>query len=133
MTDISTRIKPDLFNTTGHREPTPVNIAGGTALQDAFGRMRVGEPRTVFDYKHNYGKDHNFWYEATSGGGSSSTWLPDESSIELVAGTGATDYAMRQTYRYFNYTPGRSFVVGITGILGAQKTGADQRIGYFDD
>ncbi len=98
---------------------------------DAFGRMRVSEPQTLFDSKQLYGgKSPLFWDEALVGGGSSVGSAPEARTRMVV--TGAGDSVKRRTYMRFNYQPGKSQLVYMTGILG-QAENTNRRIGQFDD
>jgi hypothetical protein len=100
---------------------------------DAFGRDRVSEPFGIYDNKNIMSKNDNQWEELTSGGSSTITWLSDEAAVQLQAGTGATDYAIRQTHRYLAYVPGKSQNITATFVLGAAKANVVQRVGYYDD
>ncbi len=66
-----------------------------SALIDAFGRQRFSQPYTLADYSHAYGQEEEMITE-TSGSGTTSN-KPDQASIELSLGTGATDYVVHQS------------------------------------
>ena len=84
---------------------------------DGFGRLRIGEPLTLFDSKLQYGKNELFWDEATvSGSGFTSTFLSDESAVQ-IASDGTPGQFVRQTFQRFNYQPGKSQAVTLTGVL----------------
>jgi len=100
--------------------------------QDAFGRIRVSEPHTIFDAKFTYGTEEGLYFTSISGSGSA-TFLPDESAWLLSVGTAAGDKVVRETYRSFLYLPGKSHSITQTGVLGAPKANVRQQIGYFDD
>lgn len=57
----------------------------------------------------------------------------DTASVELIAGTGATDKAIRHSHRYHAYVPGKSQFILMTFVLGAAKNNVVRRVGYFDD
>lgn len=99
---------------------------------DAFGRARISEARSIFDYKSIYGLATDLWESETSGAGSSITHLPNEATVQLTAGQDAAS-ALMQTYRYFPYISGRSFLVNMTGVLGSPQNGTIRRIGLYDD
>lgn len=127
-------VKPALWNKyNGRREAVPVALVGDDSSKDAFGRLRVANLNTIFDSKNIHTLHNDVWLSDISGGGSSITHLSDEAAVQLEAGTGATDYVVRQTGPYWPYTPGHSRLVTMTGVLGAQKANVDTRIGYFDD
>ena len=103
---------------------------------DAFGRARVGEPQTLFDSKQIHDKAPLFWDEATvSGAGMSSAHLANEAATEITSTDNTAGHFVRQTFQRFNYQPGKSQRIFMTGVLnsGGGGTGVTSRIGYFDD
>lgn len=102
--------------------------AGGTGA-DAFGRLRVSNPFTLFDSQNRYGKDNQFDETLTTGG--TSTYLPNESSVELAVTTTSGSEVVRQSYRVFPYQPGKSLLVLCTFKMAAGVTNLRQRAGYF--
>ena len=108
----------------------------GHPAYDAFGRARVGTPQTLFDSKQIYDKSPLFWDEATvSGGGMTSTYLTNEAATEIESTDATAGHFVRQTFQRFNYQPGKSQRIFLTGVLnsGGGGTGVTARIGYFDD
>lgn len=105
----------------------PVSI-GGTNV-DAFGRMRVGQPYTLFDSQNRYASDPQFDTSTATGG--TITHLPNESSCQLSVTTSSGSSVVRQSYRSFPYQPGKGLMVMATFVMGAAKTGLRQRVGYF--
>ena len=103
-------------------------MAGGTGA-DAFGRLRVSIPFTLFDSQNRYGKDNQF-DESTATGGTS-TYLPNESSVEMAVTTTSGSEVVRQSYRVFPYQPGKSLLVLCTFKMAAGITNLRQRAGYF--
>lgn len=101
------------------------------AAVDAFARLRVSNPLTLFDSQHQYNLGPLFWNSATAGGGSV-THLPDESGGRLRVGTASGDQAIHQSKEYFRYQPGKSQKVLLTGKFGEGKANVRQRVGYFD-
>lgn len=104
--------------------------AGAWQNLDAFGRQRVSEPFTLFECKQISDNAPLFFDELTSGSGSASHSPTDAATTMTVAADG--DYAIRQTYRRFNYQAGKSFLVLLTGILGEPVADTVSRIGYFN-
>ena len=104
----------------------------GSANLDAFSRLRVSEPTTIFDTQFQYGLQTLFWQSINTGG--TITTLPNEASYTIAtAGTGTS--VLRQTYRYFRYQPGKSQLVVMTGVLDyttASAAGVIKRLGYYD-
>ena len=102
----------------------------GIANFDAFGRLRVSTPQTVFNSKFVYDAQPLYWSEAQTGGAAAGVWSSANARIRLSATTGQT--SLRQTRRYFSYQPGKSQLVFQTFCMGPAVAGAITRIGYFD-
>lgn len=102
---------------------------GGTNL-DAFGRLRVSNPYTLFDSQNRYGKDPQF-DEALTGSGTA-TFLTNESAVEMEVTTASGDKVVRQTKRVFPYQPGKSLLVLCTFAMAEGEEGLQQRVGYFN-
>ena len=98
--------------------------------QDAFGRLRVSNPQTVFDSKLVYDSQPLYWAEAQTGGAAAGVWSGADARVRLTATTGQT--SVRQTRRYFNYQPGKSQLVFQTFCMGPAVSGAIVRVGIFD-
>jgi hypothetical protein len=101
---------------------------------DAFGRIRVSNPTTLFDSKQIFDKQTLFWDDQeVSGSGTSSTYSKARASTVIAVGSGAGK-RVRQTFQRFNYQPGKSLLILCTGRLDtAPGTGIDASMGYFDD
>lgn len=113
--------------------PFPVAIIpGDNPGVDAFGRFRTSQPFTIFDGKFVETDGSLFWDTALVGGGAA-TWTSAESTYTLTNGTASGDSVTRQTKEYFNYQPGKSQLIMMTGVMGAIKANVRQRIGYFDN
>lgn len=113
------------------------NYGGGSsggyndsASIDAFGRLRVGEPHTLFDSSFRYGDDVFKW-NYTTAGSATVTHLTNESSMRLEVGSAAGDSVIRETTHVFKYQPGKSLLALSTFTMNATKTGLRQRVGYF--
>lgn len=102
---------------------------GDSPSLDAFGRLRVSEPTTLFDSKNLYSKSTStYWDEEISGTGTA-TLDTDNSCVDnAVVTTG--DYVIRQTRQRFNYQPGKSQLWYFTGIM-TPTADVEQRIGCF--
>lgn len=100
----------------------------GTAL-DAFGRVRISQPYTLFDSHNRYESDPHFDTSTSTGG--SITHLPNESTVRMDVTTASGSEVVRQTYRSFPYQPGKSLLILTTFVMNAAKTGLRQRVGYF--
>ena len=108
-------------------ETLPVEITG-TNL-DAFGRLRVSNPFTLFDSSHRYA-DNNLWATSTTGT-AAATFNQDEGLVNLTVGTASGDQIIRETIKVFSYQPGKSLLVMSTFVMGDAKAGLRQRVGYY--
>lgn len=97
---------------------------------DAFGRLRVANPYTLFDSQNRYQKDPQFSEDTATGG--TATYVANESSVDLAVTTSSGSKVVRQTYRVFPYQPGKSLEVLATFVMNAGKTNLRQRVGYFN-
>jgi hypothetical protein len=105
----------------------PVSI-GGTNL-DAFGRLRVSNPLTLFDSSHRYA-DNNLWANSITGT-AAATFSADEGLINLTVGSASGDQIIRETIKVFSYQPGKSLLVMNTFVFGTAKANLRQRVGYY--
>jgi hypothetical protein len=117
--------------------PELVRIAGsgntvsiGGTNTDAFGRIRVSQPYTLFDSQNRYGIDSQF--STSTAGSGAATHLSNESSVSMAVSTTSGDEVVRQTLRVFPYQPGKSLLLLATFKMDAAKTNLRQRVGYFD-
>jgi hypothetical protein len=107
----------------------PVSI-GGTNT-DAFGRLRVSEPYTLFDSQSRYASDNQF-DTATTGTGSA-TFNTNQSSVSLAVTGGGVGSVVRQTYRVFPYQPGKGLLVLATFVMdNGTSANLNQKVGYFN-
>ena len=104
---------------------------------DAFNRIRVSNPLSIFDSKQLHDpNDLYFDEQLISGAGITAVHTEDTASSTISSTNLTAGRFVRQTFRRFNYEPGRSFLVYLTGILAVENptaTGAQRRIGYYDD
>jgi hypothetical protein len=97
---------------------------------DAFGRLRVSEPYTLFDSQNRYVADNQFDTSTATGG--STTFLSNEATVRLDVTTSSGSEVVRQTYRSFPYQPGKSLLTLETFTMNAAKTNLRQRVGFFN-
>lgn len=105
------------------KSSTPQTLSTAPAVQtvsqhtDSFGRLKVAEPTTVFASKLIYTEDLiNFDTKiVNSTGTGTSVYYNNEAKVRLT--TTGTSSVTRQTFQYFNYNPGVSQLVVITGIF----------------
>lgn len=101
-------------------------------LTDSFGRLRVSQPYGVFEGKFLFDKKYADFEDVLYGSGAAS-YNTNDSSVDLTVGTALGDYAIRQTYRYFNYIPGKGHLVLCTGNFKGAESNRVKRIGYYDN
>lgn len=124
--------------------PLPVNIGGDSITidnaylnfgvgMDAFGRLRVSNPFTLFDSSFRYRDNIYKWNHSTvnNSGNVSVSHLPNESSMALTLGVSNGDSIIRETKRIFSYQSGKSLLVMNTFVFSELKTNLRQRVGYF--
>jgi hypothetical protein len=109
---------------------TEITFAPSTA-QDAFGRLRVSEPFTMFDSSHRF-DDNDLWATATSGL-ASSVFNEAEGLMELGIGPASGASIIRETIKVFAYQPGKSLLTLNTFVMAPAKTGLTQRVGYYGE
>lgn len=110
-----------------------VSIFPSVASSDAFGRLRISNPQTIFDSKQIADKQPFFWDDQqTSGSGTSSTYNSNQASTTLSVGASTAGTRVRQTFRWFNYQPGKSQLINLTGVLGSGASGITKRVGLFN-
>lgn len=95
---------------------------------DAFGRMRVAPPFTLFDSSHRY-RDNNLWDTSATGG--SATFNSTQGLVDLTINSTSGSSIIRETTKVFSYQPGKSLMVMNTFVMSPGKVGLRQRVGYF--
>ena len=97
---------------------------------DAFNRLVVAQPYTIFDSQNRFAADNQFDTSTATGG--STTYLPNESTVQLSVTTSNGSEVVRQSYRTMPYQPGKGLGLLATFVMNAGKTGLRQRVGYFN-
>ena len=100
----------------------------GTAL-DAFGRVRVSQPFTLFDSKHRYRDNGEF--DTANTGTASASFVANNAVVTLTVDTGSGDQVIRETKRVFSYQPGKSLLIMNTFVFNEAKENLRQRVGFF--
>ena len=110
--------------------PIPVSINGTNT--DAFGRLRVSQPYTLFDSQNRYAADNQF--DVVTTGTGTTTFLSNEAAIKMEVTAGGVGSVTRQSYRSFPYQPGKGLLVLATFVMdGNQSLNLTQRVGYYND
>jgi hypothetical protein len=98
---------------------------------DAFGRMRVSEPYTLFDSQNRYTIDGQYSTALTGTG--STTYQVNQSVVDMSITAGGVGSVVRQTFRSFPYQPGKGLLVLATFCMDtSQNLNLTQRVGYFN-
>ena len=101
---------------------------------DAFGRMRVSQPETLFDSKQIHDNQPLFWDDQeVSGAGTGSTHSVDAARTRMDVTAATAGVRTRQTFMSFNYQPGKSQLILMTGVIGVGETGITQTMGLMND
>lgn len=102
---------------------------------DAFARLRVSNPITIFESKQVYDNQPFFWDDQeVSGSGTSSVHSSDEARSRLSVSNLTAGRRVRQTFMSFNYQPGKSQLIIMTARLAsAPAAGIRGAVGSFDD
>jgi hypothetical protein len=96
---------------------------------DAFGRIRVSNPYTLFDSSNRYADNGKFATATT--GTATATFNANEGLIDLDVGTASGDEVLRESYVVFAYQPGKSLLIMNSFTFDTAKTNLRQRVGYF--
>lgn len=107
------------------------NIAAFPATStDAFGRLRMSQPFTLFDSSHRY-SDNNLWATSAASGGAA-VFNAAQGLVDLNVTTASGSQVLRETTKVFSYQPGKSLQVLTTFVMNAPKVGLTQRTGYYN-
>lgn len=101
----------------------------GADSLDAFGRLRVSNPVTLFDTQNRY-FDHNLFTSNIAGGGTY-TYNANASSFNMFVTSSSGDSVIAETYKTFAYQPGKSLLVLQSFCMSTPKANLRQRVGYF--
>lgn len=96
---------------------------------DAFNRLRVSNPFTLFDSQHRYQTNDKWDIFGVTGG--TASYAVTESAVKLSVSTTVGSKCTTETKRVFPYQPGKSLLVFSTFAMNTPKEGLRQRVGYF--
>ena len=105
------------------------SVSLGTGSVDAFGRLRVSEPYTLFDTQARY-YDHGQFSNAIVGT-ANVVYVANQSSFQLNVGSANGDSVIRESKRVFAYQPGKSQLTMNTFCFATPKLNLRQRVGLF--
>lgn len=119
---------------TGYRYlHTKSVISDDSGQLDAFTRLRVSNPVTLFEAKRIHSEHVNlFWAEKEVSGGTI-TYEQQYARSRLAVAGGVTDQAIIQTRAYFMYQPGQSILFINSYNFNGGTANVIKRTGMFDD
>jgi hypothetical protein len=97
---------------------------------DAFQRLRVSDPYTIFDSKQLYDTGSLVWATKTIGNATAS-FVTNNAGVLMVS-SGSNTAVIRQTKKRHVYQPGKSQLIITTGNFSGSSAGVIKRMGYFD-
>lgn len=114
--------------------PMPCSVLSNVDNLDAFGRLRVSDPVTLFDSKQIFDNQPLLWDDQeVSGSGTSSSYSADAARSRLAVSATTAGKRVRQTFMRFNYQAGKSHLILMTGRMATPEAGLSGAMGYFDD
>jgi len=120
-----------VYPPTGSGPFNPVYIQFPIGSLDAFGRLQVASPYTLFDSQNRYAADNQF-STSTSGTGTTS-FLSNEAAVKMEVTAGGVGSAVRQSFRCMPYQPGKGLLVLATFVMDSSNSAnLTQRVGYFN-
>jgi hypothetical protein len=111
-------------------EPTIIGGGDGSTAYDAFGRLRVSNPLTIFDSKNVMSKNNLFDEDLTGSG--TVTYTANKSTVNLNVTTASGDKVIRQSKRVMSYQPGKSLLILNTFVMNTPEADLKQKVGTFD-
>ena len=110
---------------------------------DAFYRLRVSNPQTLFDSKNIFNdggiadteENLPLFYDNAqiSGAGTTTTYEVNKAQQNLLVAANTAGRRVRQTKMRFNYQPGKSQMIMMTFNLNGGHSGIKKKEGIFDD
>ena len=113
------------------RFTAPFKIDPDTALSDAFSRLRMSLPITLFDSNFCYGLN-TYQYEYTIAASGTYSHSATYSAVIMQTVT-TTDSVTIQSREYLPYTPGKSQLIVMSFNGTGIQTSVTKEIGYGDD
>ena len=107
-------------------------ISPSGSTTDAFGRLRVSNPFTLFDSQNRYQINDKFNTSNSGTSNANTSYVTHQSAIDLNVGTASNDSVKRETKRVFAYQPGKSLLIMNTFAMANAQNNLTQRVGYFN-
>ena len=97
---------------------------------DAFGRLRISQPYTLFDSSTRYTANGK-WSTQTLDGGAAN-FNADQGLMDLTVPATLGSLVRRETTKVFAYQPGKSLLLYTTFVMSGEA-GIRQSVGYYND
>jgi len=113
-----------------------INVGNGQLITiggnnvDAFGRLRVSNPLTMFDSKNIMSQ--NTLFNATTANGGTVSYTSNKSTVNLNVTEAAGSQTVRQSNRVMSYQPGKSLLIFNTFVMNTLTANLKQKVGLFD-
>lgn len=98
-------------------------------MTDAFGRLRISQPYTLFDSQNRF--QLNTKFNTTFATGGTLSYSNTQSSILMGVNTANNAEVVRESKYVMTYQPGKSLLIMNTFVFNSPKAGLRQRVGYF--
>jgi hypothetical protein len=109
----------------------PIYINFNPTATDAFGRLQIAEPYTLFDSQNRYAADNQF-SQSTTGTGAVS-FLSNEAAVKMEVTGAGPGTVVRQSFRSMPYQPGKGLLVLATFVMDSNNSlDLTQRVGYYN-
>lgn len=109
----------------------PIYVNFNPTAVDAFGRLQVSNPYTLFDSQNRYASDNQFDTDTTGTG--TTSFLTNEAAVKMEVTAGGVGSVVRQSYRSMPYQPGKGLLVLATFVMDSNNSvNLTQRVGYFN-
>jgi hypothetical protein len=110
--------------------PFPVMSTFYPSHMDAFGRLRISQPLTLFDSSSRYYDNTDFFHYTSNQ--AYTLFNSNQGCATLYVGSNQGDRIYRETSKVFAYQPGKSLLVMESFTFNPLTNGLRQRVGYFD-
>jgi len=109
----------------------PIYIQFPIGSLDAFGRLQVANPYTLFDSQNRYASDNQF--DTSTTGTGTTSFLTNEAAVKMEVTGAGVGSVVRQSFRSMPYQPGKGLLVLATFVMDSSSSvNLTQRVGYFN-
>jgi hypothetical protein len=104
-----------------------------SGARDSFGRFRVSSPEGLFDNKQLFDKGPLWWSESIVNGSGNATSTHSTTNALVAMHVESGDTVIRQSKTHWNYQPGKSQLIVMTGVIvdDDSAAGITSRLGQF--